>query len=266
MDEFWQAYAVKYAERNGRTRQESFILDDAHDTPHEMDYFIWVLRSADRTIVVDTGYDAAEGARRGRPVLRDPADAVAAVGIDPASVDTVIITHLHYDHAGGLERFPAATFHLQAAELAFTTGPCMGHAHIRKPFTADHVCAMVRNVFTGRVHFHDGDGQVAPGVTVHRIGGHTPGLQVVRVKTQAGWLCLASDASHYYENFERGKPFPIVIDMAAMLAGFQRIQNLGSSPQLVVPGHDPLVLDRFPRLDNGADFVARLDCGPSNWD
>lgn len=263
MEELWEVTAIKYAERNNRTRNESFIVDDDHASGHEMDYFLWVLRSDHGTIVIDTGYDAKEGARRGRPVIRDPDVALRSVGVEPDTIDTVIITHLHYDHAGGLDRFPRATFHVQQAEMAYVTGPCMCHPHLRYPFTADHVCQAVRLLYDGRLRFHDGDAQIAPGVTVHRIGGHTKGLQAVRVKTSAGWMCLASDASHYYENFVAAKPFPIVVDLKEMLDGFIRIQELASSPTLVVPGHDPKVFRFFDAMDGLPEFARRLDLGPN---
>lgn len=259
----WRVYALKYAERNARTRADSFILDDDHASPHEMDYYVWALCSGARTILVDTGYDAAEAARRGRPIERDPAAALQELGMPPESVDTVIVTHLHYDHAGGLDAFPNAVFHLQTAEMAFATGPCMLHGPLRAPFTADHVCAMVRKLFAGRVVFHEGDGQVAPGVTVHRIGGHSKGLQAVRVETEHGPLALASDAAHYYENFLAKKPFPIVVDVAEMMAGFDRLTALaGGEARRVVPGHDPMTRRLFARPENGPDWLRRLDPGP----
>ncbi|GAA0780482.1 N-acyl homoserine lactonase family protein [Roseibium denhamense] len=256
----WEVFAIKYAERNTRTRRDSFLFDDNHDQPHHMDYFVWVLRRGSETILVDTGYDHDEGQRRGRPVLQDPRDALAPLGISPDGISTIIVTHLHYDHAGGLKHFPAATIHLQAAEMAYATGPCMCHPVLQAPFTGDHICEAVQRLYSGRVVFHNGDGQVAEGVTVHRIGGHSKGLQAVRVLTSAGWLCLASDASHYYENFLRAKPFPIVVDLEDMLDGFQRIRWLASSDNLVVPGHDPLVRTYFPV--SGPDHVVRLDHGP----
>jgi len=262
MDELWQVFALKYAERNNRIRGDSFLFDDDHASPHDMDYFIWVLKKADRTIVVDTGYDSIEAKRRGRPILRDPAEALAAIGVDPATVDTVIVTHLHYDHAGGLGPFTKATFHVQAAEMAFATGPCMCHGVMQMPYSADHVCEMIRRVYSGRVVFHDGDGTVAPGVTVHHIGGHSRGLQAVRVKTGSGWMCLASDAAHYYENFVAGKPFPIVDNIEQMARGWKTIQSLASGRDLVIPGHDPLVTRHFPTWDH-APFAWRLDTGPS---
>lgn len=261
MEDQWEVFAVKYAERNSRTRADSFIDDDDHASPHDMDYFVWALRSGDQTILIDTGYDEKEAKRRGRPILRDPAGAIEALGISAESVETVVVTHLHYDHAGGLDRYPNATFHLQQSEMEFATGPCMCHDEPRAPFTADHVCEMVQKVYSGRVNFHDGDGLIADGVTVHRIGGHSRGLQAVRVKTSEGYVCLASDASHYYENFLSRKPFPIVDDLDQMIMGFEQIQQLATQTSLVIPGHDPLVRASFPE-EGTSGFAWRLDKGP----
>lgn len=260
MSNAYEILAVKYAEHTARRRFESFIAADDHDAPHPIDYFVWVIRNGQRTIVVDTGFDAKEAADRDRHVMRAPAEALAMVGVDAAKVDDVIITHLHYDHAGTLDAFPRARFHLQAAEMAYATGPCMCHGHLRKPFTADHVCAMVRNVYSGRVHFHEGDGEIVPGVTVHKIGGHSRGLQCVRVATGGGPVVLASDSSHFYENFEMGKVFPITIDIADVLSGYTRLVTLAGSRRRVVPGHDPLVLVRYPALNAATKgIVHRLD-------
>jgi glyoxylase-like metal-dependent hydrolase (beta-lactamase superfamily II) len=259
MSDAWEVYALRYADRNGRTRADSFILDDDHAMPHPMDYFIWALRGPSGTIVVDTGYDAEEAGRRGRPILHDPARQLAGFGIDPDTVSTVVVTHLHYDHAGCLNRFPQATFHVQAAELAFATGACMCHPVLRAPFSCEHVIDMLRHLYSGRVVVHDGDAEIAPGVTVHRTGGHSRGLQAVRVRTGSGWLCLASDASHYYENALAQKPFPIVVDLEDMLAGFQTVRRLAGRPEHIIPGHDPLVRQLFPAV---APEVYRLDVAP----
>lgn len=256
----WDVFAVRYAERNSRTRADSFLFDADHATPHAMDYFLWVLRRNGRVILVDTGYDAAEAQQRGRPILQDPREAIRPLGLDPASIDTVIVTHLHYDHAGGLALFPDATLHLQASEMAYATGPCMCHDTLRMPFTAGHVCEAVQRLYSGKMTFYDGDGEVAEGVTVHCIGGHSRGLQCVRVRTGAGYMVLASDAAHFYENFQARKPFPIVVDLQNMLDGFERLLALASKPDLVVPGHDPLVRTRFPQ--DLADHISRLDLGP----
>ena len=261
-DSHYEVYAIRYAECTERTRSDSFIFDDAHDAPHDIDYFIWVIRNQERTILVDTGFDGREGARRDRPIFMEPAQALAEIGVTPQSVDQAIITHLHYDHAGGLDQFPNANFHLQEAEMVYATGPCMCHQVLQKPFTADHVCRMVRRVYDGKVIFHNGDAEVAPGVSVHKVGGHSRGLQTVRVETADGPLVLASDAAHFYENYEQRNPFPLVVDVEDMLNGFTLLERLAGERKLVVPGHDPLVRKRFPvAFANAGVEVRRLDVG-----
>jgi len=255
----WEVYAIKYADRNARVRGDSFLFDPRHDVAHPMDYFMWLLRRGAETILVDTGYDMAEAERRARPIRQDPAEALAPLGVTPDSITKIIVTHLHYDHAGGMHLFPNATLHLQAAEMAYATGPCMCHDVMRMPYTADHLCAAIQRLYSGKVQFHDGDGQVAEGVTVHRIGGHSKGLQAVRVRTEAGWLCLASDAAHFYENVFGRKAFPIVVDLEDMLTGFETLEALASRRDLIVPGHDPKVFAHFPVF--GSDTILSLDRG-----
>ncbi|MEP3055512.1 N-acyl homoserine lactonase family protein [Ascidiaceihabitans sp.] len=256
----WEIHAVKYADRNARTRVDSFIFDDNHNAPHPMDYYMWLLRRGRDAILVDTGYDNTEAASRGRPIRLDPVAALAPFGIAPEDITHVIVTHLHYDHAGGLHLFPNAKLHLQAAEMAYATGPCMCHDTLRMPFTADHICTAIKRLYAGKVVFYDGEAQVTDGVTVHCIGGHSRGLQAVRVKTKSGFMVLASDAAHFYENVMARKPFPIVVDLQNMLDGFETLHQLASAPELIIPGHDPLVRQLF--AEGIAPHITRLDTGP----
>ena len=257
----YDVYAVKYAERDAR-RPEHFLGGDPHDVAMPMDYFVWVVSGGGRTWVVDTGFGEDDAARRGRQLVRSTTSALATVGVDAARVTDVILTHLHYDHAGGWDQFPAARFHVQDREIAFATGRHMTRPALNHSFTADHIAQLVRAVHAGRVAFHAGDEELAPGLSVHLIGGHTDGLQVVRVDTTHGALVLASDASHYYENMQTGRPFPIVFDVGAMIQGYDTLRRLASTPEAIVPGHDPLVLERYPPADDGLDGIAvRLDAG-----
>ncbi|MCB1428336.1 MAG: N-acyl homoserine lactonase family protein [Nitratireductor sp.] len=259
-NDHYEVLAIRYAERNNRIRADSFIFTDDHTSSHPMDYFVWLIRNETRTILVDTGYDATEAAQRGRPILVEPVEALANIGITPEMIDSIIVTHLHYDHAGGLAQFPQARLHLQEAEMAYATGPCMCHGTLRMPFTADHVCETVKRVYAGKVTFHDGTSQIAPGITVHRIGGHSRGLQCVRVETANGPVVLASDASHYYENYQRKVPFPLVVDVEDMLKGFDQLERLAGPGGRIIPGHDPLVRAKYPRAFEGSRAdVRRLD-------
>jgi glyoxylase-like metal-dependent hydrolase (beta-lactamase superfamily II) len=261
-DERYEVYAVKYAERTGR-RPDHFLGGDPDDRPMPMDYFVWAIVGTSATWVVDTGFAPLDAEARGRRLLRSAADGLAAIGVDASTTSDVILTHLHYDHAGGLAQFPAARLHVQEREMAFTTGATMLDLSQRHSFTAGHVATMVHAVHDGRVVFHDGDDELAPGLTVHHLGGHTDGMQVVRVRTDSGWLVLASDATHYYENIQSRRPFPIVYDVDAMVAGWDRLTALADPSDAVVPGHDPLVLARYPAVAPEVEGVAvRLDLGP----
>jgi glyoxylase-like metal-dependent hydrolase (beta-lactamase superfamily II) len=258
----YEVYALKYATL-ARTAAENFIGGDPHDTSMRLDYYVWVARNAARTVVVDTGFGADAARRRKREFLRPPVESLKLLGVDAGEVRDVIITHLHYDHVGNFDLFPQATFHLQDLEMSYATGRHMAIGHFAYAYEVDHVVGMVRKVFEDRVIFHRGEAEIAPGVSVHHIGGHTKGLQSVRVHTKRGWVVLASDASHYYANMDAGRPFPIVVDVAKMADGWRKLRALASAPQHVVPGHDPLVMQRYraPRPDLEG-IAVRLDDEP----
>jgi glyoxylase-like metal-dependent hydrolase (beta-lactamase superfamily II) len=260
----YEVFAIKYAERGGR-RPEHFIGGDPHDGPMPMDYFIWLIRNGKRLIVVDTGFDAEVAAKRKRTLVREPHEGLALLGVQAADVREIIITHMHNDHVGTFFDFPNAKFHLQDEEMEFVTGRHMRQTIFRRPYEVDHVVGMVRKVFEDRVIFHRGEAEIAPGVSVHHIGGHTKGLQSVRVHTRRGWVVLASDASHYYEHFEQERCFPLVYDVGEMVEGYATLRRLAASPKHIIPGHDPLVLQRYPAVSPELKGIAvRLDVDPAD--
>ena len=246
----FEVYALKYGERMG-TRSAMFAGGDPHDGPMAMDYFIWAIRGGGATVVIDTGFGRHEGERRGRTFLRTPAEALALIGVDADEVSDVVITHLHYDHAGNLDSFPQARFHVQDTEMHFATGRSMTHAAVRHSFRLDDVLGMVSNVFAERVVFHDGDvpgeeAGLASGIDLYLIPGHTPGQMSLGVNTARGRVVVASDAAHFYENYLDGRPFVTHDSLTGIVEGHRRLRTLADSDDHVVPGHDPLVLSRYP--------------------
>jgi len=262
----YEVYAIKYA-HHARRKSENFIggvPHDEHDGPMPLDYFVWLIRgngeNAGREIVVDTGFSAPMAAKRQRDHIRCPTEGLKLLNLDARTIKDVVVTHLHYDHVGNFDLFPAATFHLQDLEMNYATGRHMAQPVFSGAYEVEEVVGMVRRAYAGRVRFHDGDAEIAPGVSLHLIGGHTMGLQVVRVATRRGWVVLASDASHFYANMEQVRPFPIVYSMAAMVEGYGRLLALADSPAHIIPGHDPLVLERYPPPNSALrGIVVRLD-------
>lgn len=251
----YEVHAVRYGHFNRRSG-ENFLGGDSHDVPMPLDYFVWAIIGETRTFIVDTGFDGPTGSKRGRSLVRPVDQGLAMLGIDHAQVTDVIISHMHYDHCGNHHLFPEATFHIQDAEMEFATGRCMCHHAMRHPFEVEDVTTMVRRVYSGKACFHDQDSQIAPGITLHRVGGHSRGLQVVRVETASGAVVIASDAAHFYANMETEKPFPVFDRLSDVIFGVERMKSLASSQAHIVPGHDPMVLKRFSRSrDDISDIV-----------
>ncbi len=258
----YEIYAIKYGERMG-TRGQTFIGGDPHDAPLAMDYFVWVLVCEGEATVVDVGFNQAEGEARGRTFLRCPGESLGLIGADAAKVRNVIITHMHYDHAGNLALFPNAQFHIQDTELAYVTGRAMTHKRLRHSFALPDVLEMVTLVYGDRVTFHDGAEEVLPGVTVHPMPGHSRGLQSLTVNTARGTVVVASDAAHYYESFQHEIAFSTHEDIFKMLESYRRLRKLAADDNHIIPGHDPMVLKKYPAPSSDLEgIVARVDVAP----
>lgn len=260
----FEVYAIRYAYHGGRQAADNYVGSvDFHEADSNLDYFVWLIRRDTETWLVDTGFGQEAASQRGRTLLMRPIQGLALLDVSAASIRNVIITHLHYDHAGTLDDFPAATFHVQDAESSYATGRCMCHPTLRHPYYVEDVVTFVRKLYGGRVVFHQGRADLAPGLSLHLTGGHTAGLQVVRVWTQRGWVVLASDAAHLYGNIGKGIPFPAVYNIGDMLEGHDMVRRLADSQAHIVPGHDPLVMRRYPAPSPALQGkVVRLDVAP----
>jgi glyoxylase-like metal-dependent hydrolase (beta-lactamase superfamily II) len=245
----YRIYAVRYAHRTCTTSE--CFYGDYRAAPMAMDYFVWALTNGSETVVVDLGFTEPVGTRRGRQFLRCPSKGLAEIGVEAAAVKHVILSHMHYDHVGNYDLFPNATFYLQDSEMAFYTGRHASLGAFRHSVEVDDVCALVRLNYERRLSFVDGSREIVPGVAVHHVGGHTAGMQIVTVAHARGQAVVASDASHYYRNVEERIPFNTLQDLPRMYGAFDRIRALAASPDLILPGHDPLVLERLTKVGDG---------------
>jgi len=251
----YEIIAFQFAMTLPRQPWQNYLQPDADAVPEALAFLFFAIQGDGRTLLVDTGFSAAAAQRRGLRVERSPQVCLREAGIDPAQVTDVIVTHLHWDHAGCLDDYPQATLHLQEQELAFATGSCMCEPLLRRPFDVDDVTSAVRALYGGRLRLHEGDAQVAPGVALHHIGGHTKGLQAVRVCTARGPVVLAGDAAHQWQNLRRRNPFPVLVNVDDVLRGYGKLEALAGGPDHIIPGHDARVVQRFPPLPATRDAV-----------
>ena len=231
---------------------------DIHETTGTIDYFVWLIRHKDRLVLVDTGFSAEEGNLRGRTMIIHPVEALRQLGIASTDITDVIVTHLHYDHAGNLTDFPNAIIHLQDREMEYGTGRCMCHVRMQRPFAAEATIDAVRLVYAGKVRFHDGDGLLIEGVSMHLIGGHSRGLQVVRLEHDGEVVVVASDALHFARYLADDNAFPLFADYPDVLDGYRTLRRLAGPTGAIVPGHDSCVLTDFPSLTHDLPFARVL--------
>ncbi len=243
------------------TREEAYLnyrLYDEADRPLRLDYFFWVIRSQTRTIVIDTGFSRAAAEARGRTVLVTPERALDLLGIRPADVDTVVVTHAHYDHTGNLGLFREARIVIAAPEYAFWRSDIASRRQFSYFSEAADLEELGRAAKQGRLTRFQDRVVVAPGVEAIVVRGHTPGQAVVTFETDTGPVLIASDAVHFYEEIERDMPFSTVTDLADMYRGFSWVRDwIARTGGVLVTGHDAATFDRFARLPGPAkDFAA----------
>lgn len=241
-------------------RSEVFLHFELYREPDRelaMDYFVWVARNADRTVLIDCGFNERSGTRRGRTMLCPPVSALERLGIAPQDIGMLIATHAHYDHIGNLGSFPAAEVVMAEREYAFWTGPLGTRPLFAASAEAEDIEQLRRARKAGRLRLVGGRERVAGGIDVIDVGGHTPGQLIVLVATSRGEVVIASDALHYYEEMTLERPFTHVADLPAMFACFGLLRGMAEGgAREIVAGHDPDVMRRFPEAAGDAAGLA----------
>ncbi|WP_314504651.1 N-acyl homoserine lactonase family protein [uncultured Microbacterium sp.] len=261
-DDQYEVVIARHGTRTG-TRSEAFLnyaLYDEPDAPFTTDYYVWIIRNDQRTIIVDTGYAAEAAARRGRVVLHSPAELLERIGVDPGAGHPVIITHAHWDHIGNLDLFPASQFWIARAESDFWALPT-SRAPMISHFTEEPELQRLAELRArGRVTVFDAQVEIAPGITVMQVGGHTPGQSMITVRTSVGVALLTSDAVHFREELRDERPFVSVTDLPAMYQGFWTVKGMLASGAVdfIVTGHDPSALDDGELLEPDIAVIGKL--------
>jgi glyoxylase-like metal-dependent hydrolase (beta-lactamase superfamily II) len=247
----YEVYAIRY----GTLKQFPVAsLVQGADPARKMDIamMVWLVRGGGHNILVDSGFYRDNLVKRWKPAdyIR-PDEAVVRAGVKAKDITDVIITHAHWDHAGGVDLFPNAQIWIQKDEFVYYEARAG-----KEGVTAEDIDALKRARSAGRLHLVDGEREILPGVRVYTGGKHTYASQYVSVPTKAGPVVLASDNVYLYENLDKHVPIAQTLDAASNLAAQDRMKSIVRDVKLIVPGHDPAVLNRFPRF---ADGVVRIE-------
>jgi len=219
---------------------------------------VWLVRGSGHNILVDAGFYRPQFFKNWKiDGFMKPSDAVAQAGVKPEEITDVIITHMHWDHADGMDLFPNAKIWIQKDEYTYYTGAAWQTPITHGGIDPDDVLAAVKLNVAGRLTLVNGDAQeILPGITCYIGGKHTYQSQYVGVNTRSGTVVLASDNMYLYENLEKHVPIAQTLDKESNLRAQDRMKQLAASPRLIVPGHDPAVFEKFPKVREG---VVRID-------
>src|SRR6185503_13310578 len=251
----YEVYALKYGERDTKTCQ--FFYRDEEHAPLTLHYFVWLILGGSQPILFDTGFLEDDAEKRGiRNYVRPSTVVEKVAGVKANNIPIALISHLHYDHWAGHSLFPNAEFWIQKDEVAFWTGPYAGTLAFRGSANVNAMAGLVTLNYANRIRSVEGEREVLPGLRVHRVGGHTAGLQIVSVNTARGPVVLTSDASHFYHNVETRQPVQIITNLPEMVAAFETIHELAGAQKLIVAGHDPQVSERFKQIEPGIVKIA----------
>ncbi len=251
----YEIYAVKFAGPLIRPAALVHWFQDLEKSA-QVNYYIFALRGGGETILVDAGMDPQLGKERNLTGFVNPAEALKRIDIDAENVKHVVITHIHIDHIGGIKLFPKANIYVQEKEFNFWIKNPIAQ---RAPFlqTTDPAANRYVGSLEGRKRLHliRGDKKILPGIQVLLAPGHTPGHQAVAVNTLQGTAIVGSDLAHVFSSYRTDFPSAIIADMAAWMKSYDKVRAKVSSLNLLFPGHDPALLDNYPKV---AEDVSKL--------
>jgi len=252
----YEVYAISYAVVPDFP-VASLVEGADKDRKLDIQMMVWLVRGGGRNIVIDSGFYRPQFFKSWtiRDFLR-PDQAVALAGVKPEEVTDLILTHAHWDHADGADLFSKATVWIQKDEYTYYTGAAWQEGGKHGGIDPDDLTALLHINTDGRLHLVDGDREILPGVHVYTGGRHTFASQYVTVPTRSGTVVLASDNAYLYENFEKHAPIAQTFDRESNLKAQDRMKSLAGENGRIVPGHDPLVMTRFPKV---VERVVRVD-------
>jgi len=251
----YKIYALKYA---GPVKKcgAHFLWQKDWDKTRSGNFYFWCIRNKEQTILVDTGVSPDMAIQRNLPNYINPATLLFRLGVKAEEIQHVIITHLHWDHAGGVTLFPNATYYLHQKEFSFWTKDKVSSTPPFKLLSdQNYINHLKAGKNVGRLVLIKEERQVFPGIKLIPAPGHSPGLMAVAVNTETGTAVVGSDAAYAFDNYSENWPSDVIFNMEDAIKTMEKLRKKASSPALLFPGHDTGMADHYPRA---AKDITRL--------
>lgn len=202
----------------------------------------WLLYDGNRYIMVDTGGTAADGIHY-MPYTQPPGclmeEQLALHGVRPEEIELVILTHLHWDHAGNNGLFKNARFYVQKREFEYGAAPLKIH---QSAYNQDLI-------FRTKYELLEGEAQIAEGIRVIPTPGHSPGSQSVIVDTETELYMIVGDLICLYDCINRD---PMIINglHTNLFEYYDSLERTVGTGRRILPGHEPKILEHsvYPYL------------------
>jgi glyoxylase-like metal-dependent hydrolase (beta-lactamase superfamily II) len=246
-------YALKYADLPPMGLYMAFWLGPRFlpDMPQTMSgaMYYYLIKTDTQNILVDVGITPDLAVARKIANYIPPDELLGRLGVKISDINSIIVSHGHWDHADALEMFPKSTIYMQRecyrwmveGGPEFSVFRRLGYPDKKLSFS------MLTLMWNGQLRLVDGNAELFPGIKVLKLDGHHVGLQSTVIATEGKPIVLMSDNVYFYENLEKDHPIGTFTgSLADIVKGVETLRRING---VLVPSHDPKVMDRFKPVD-----------------
>jgi glyoxylase-like metal-dependent hydrolase (beta-lactamase superfamily II) len=251
----YEIYALKYA--GPFTSSGAFLMwRKDWEKQVQRNYYFWCVGGEKETVIVDAGIPPELAREKNLNGYVSPTEVLLRIGVKAEEVRHLVLTHIHWDHSSGVGLFPNATVYVQEDEFNFAIRNPIANRPVFAATADPNSKAYIASLEgTKRLVLVKGDREILAGIECLLAPGHTVALQAVSVKTAKGTAIIGSDCAHTFRNYQEDWPSCLIVDLVGWMKSYDKLRKKASSPDLLFPGHDPLMTSSYPEV---AKDVTRL--------
>lgn len=253
----YQIYAIKFGERTTKNALSDVAVGSTSKDSVNVYFMYWLLKGSNgKTILVDAGFTADADINPKAIRYERPDKMLKELSVKPEEITDIIISHPHWDHIGGIDLYPQAMVWMQKEDYNYFVGAAWQVDGNKNGFNPKDVKKIVDRNLSNKLILIKGDGiEIMPNIKVYTGSKHTYEAQYVVVGSDENKVILASDNAWYYYNITSSLSIPVTHDASAYIKNMERMKNMQSNTDLIIPGHDPLVMSKFEKV---ADNIVRI--------